>query len=281
MSQFMLLPEVERLAYEALVNPPQGIPLPWWKRFSELIGGLRMNEFSVITAQTGAGKTTLLANLVCQALIQAIGVYVCSAEIGNAMFLIAMYSALEQKRLGGGEKLDAAYVSRMQEVHAQNLRSGRLLFSKHDDRIAPEVLMKELEDAAEFGAKLFILDNLQFFTPIVDSTRAMAAADTVTREFARLVRRKAIHCILIAHPKKGELVSEDSIKGSSTLGQEADNIILMHRLSDEEMSTNSFMPTDRKIEFRKIRRRGWNYGKCIYFTYDGGTYMEKNVVYSS
>jgi RecA-family ATPase len=276
-SRFLFIDDVEKMAEHELHSPPEGISLPWWRKFSERVGGLRLGEFSVITAATGAGKTTILANLVAQAVQTGHGVYVCSAEIGAPRFLIAMWSALEKKSLGDGTKYSREYAAEVREKYATLLRTGRLIFSRHDDRIAPKALIEETEEAiTKLRAKFLILDNLQFFMPIVSGNQQIAETDKVVREFARQVRRRPVHTLLIAHPRKGEVASEDSIKGSNTLGQEADNIFLLHRLTKQEIddSANQLSKLDRRLECRKMRRRGWIAGESFHFRFNGGRYDE-------
>jgi twinkle protein len=260
------------------------IPLKWWPRFNELLGGLRMHELTVITAPTGSGKTTLTAQLVCQALLATFGSYICSAEIGNVLFMLAMLSAFDGKDLVRGDQHDPVMAAEIFERYRKIMRSSRLVFSRQDDRINPRTLVEELKRAhGEFGVRLAILDNLQFLLPTGSSDNQLSTTDQAIRDLVRFVRSTELHVILIAHPKKssmgagGRIESEESVKGSSSIYQECSNFIGISRLSDDLLRNPGFHPTDREMKFFKIRRRGANVGKSAYFEFNAGRYAEKLV----
>lgn len=273
--------------HEELTNPPKGVSLPWWPRFNELMGGLRPHELTVLTAPTGAGKTTITANFACQSLIEAQGIYVCSAEIGNVMFGLAMYGAFDKKDWIAGDKWSIDEVRALQARWEHVMRAAPLVFSRNDDRIEPRELIAEVTEAHDnFGCKLVILDNLQFFMPIGAPGQQLAMTDEAIRDFVRFIRRTDVHVILIAHPRKsqggtGQIASEESVKGSSSIFQECSNFIGFNRLSPEQLQLPGFTRYDRELKFFKIRRRGRNVGKSVFFEYDGGRYVEKNVNYGA
>lgn len=278
---FEFIGDVERRAKEELLNPPPALPMAWWDRFTEMLGGLRMHEFTVLSAATGAGKTTLTAQVVCQTLLEGAGTYICSAEIGNVMFYLAMLSAFDRKNFVRGDQWERAEIDRLIAGYGSVMRSARIVFSRNDDRIEPGVLFDEAEQAhRQHGAKLVILDNLQFLMPIVDTYKQQQTTDLAIRDLKRFVRRVPVHVILIAHPKKlgaegGRITSEENVKGSSTIYQECDNFLALNRV--DMSSSAAFNYTDRQLLFLKARRRGEIVGQSVYFEFDRSRYVEKAV----
>lgn len=277
---FLTYDEVAKSAVERLHNPPEGIQLPWWDKFNELVGGLLMHELTIVTAPTGAGKTTFLANLVCQAVQRQLSSYVISAEVGNESFMLQMWSAMEQKHLNTGERFSREFAESVRKKWDPIFKQSRILFSQHDDFTEPGVIADEIEEAhRRFNCKLAILDNLNFLTRQGGSSSEMAEQDENVRRWIRLAKRLPVHLFVIAHPKKtqsGRVENEYDIKGSSTLVQEASNVISVNRLSDETLKDNDeHDPTDRQMKFHKLRLRGWNTGKSIVFSYHEGRYKER------
>ncbi len=277
---FEFIDDIEPRAKEELINPPKGITLSWWQEFNELFGGLRLHELTIQTASTGSGKTTFAANIICQGLLAGIGSYICSAEIGNVMFVLAMYSAFERKDYVLGDRFDKNIVNDLILRYQPILRSNRLVFSRNDDRINPKTLIEEIEKAQkDFGIKLVILDNLQFFTLIENFKNERQVMDETIRDFTRFVRKTPVHCFLIVHPRKGgggHIVSEEDFKGSSTIYQEASNAIALNKLTNDFLKQNpTFSCSDRELIIFKNRRRGRNAGKSVYFGFEEGRYTEK------
>ena len=56
-------PEISGKAFSEMLNPPRGIKFTIWENLSEIIGGFRMNEFSLLCGTTGTGKSDLIANI--------------------------------------------------------------------------------------------------------------------------------------------------------------------------------------------------------------------------
>lgn len=281
-SPFEFIDEVEERVFEGLTNPPKGVPLVWWPKFTELTSGFMPHEFSVLCAPTGSGKTTLCAQLVCQALLASEGSYICSAEIGNEAFLRSMLSAFEGRDYVSKKKHDEADISKLLRQYRSVLRSAHLIFSRNDDRIEVDQLIREIEIAhRDFRCKLAILDNLQFFLPLTEGQNTLTTTDLAIREFKRFIRRTPVHVMLIAHPKKteGDIVTDhQQVKGSSTIFQECDRFYVLNRIHPDVLDENpSFRPTDRELKLCKLRFDGMNQGKKIYFEFDGGRYREKNV----
>lgn len=284
-ASFNFLSDLEPKIEQELINPPSGIRLPYWDRFNALTGGLRMRELTLLTSGTGTGKTTFLANLATQTAVMGLGSYIASVEIGSVAFVLAMLSVVSKRDLNTGEKFDRETVEAVKKKWLPILRAGRLVFSKHDDRISPEVLTAEIIEAHEkHGVKFAILDNLQFFSQIVDARQERIEQDRVIRHFVRVVKQYDIHLFLIVHSRKPSnddnqrIESLSDLKGSKTLSDEAWNIFALNKPKTALIEEGKAQMSDREILILKMRRLGKNVGRSIRFNFQDGRYTEEKGV---
>lgn len=263
---------------ETLISPPRGIPAPWWPRFTHALGGMRLHELTLLCAPTGAGKTQFLANLSAQLLLQNEPHFVAPVETGDVDFLARVISTLEKNDLNNGDKISMERVSAITERYKKAVFGQPLYIATYDNRVEIEEMISTLKYMhQEYGCKVALLDNLNFFLKVVSSQMEKAEMDSAIHEFVMLVKKIPMHVILVVHPKKtmdGRVVSEFDIKGSSTAVQECANVLLFNRPSTSDVDSRKYQITDREVVFRKIRKRGQFVGQPIFFQYDGGRYQE-------
>lgn len=262
-------------ASKYLTDPPKGVKLSWWPRLTDLIGGLRAHELTLLCAPTGAGKTQLLANISAQLLAGRVPHFVAPVETGDVDYLVRVVSCLEKHDYNIGDPVSVEQVTALTERHSELLATQPLYISTYDNRVEIEEMINMLKYMhQEYGVKVALLDNLNFFLKVVSSGMEKAEMDSAIHEFVMLAKKLPMHVILVVHPKKtekGRVESEFDIKGSSTAVQEASNVLLFNRpLPDDDARK----PTDRELIFRKIRRRGANVGKSVWFGYEEGRLRE-------
>jgi len=265
------------MATKDLITPPRGVPLPWWPRFTEFVGGLRPNELTLLCAPTGAGKTQFLANLSAQLAGMDVNHFVAPVETGNVDFVVRVVSALEKRDLNTGDSFADHEIKKLTEKN-QSLFEKTILISTHDNRVEIEEMINTLKYMwQEYGCKVAILDNLNFFLKVVSSQLEKAEMDNAIHEFVILAKKLPMHIILVVHPRKtldGRVESEFDIKGSSTAVQEAANVCLFNRPKSKDIESGRYQSTDRELVFRKIRKRGTYVGKPIWFGFMQGRYLE-------
>jgi RecA-family ATPase len=233
-----------------------------------------------VTSGTGTGKTTFLANVAQQVNTLGVGVYVASVEIGPVAFLLAMLSVVSRLDLNTGDKYDDATVEKVKAKWLPLLRAGRLIFAKYDDRIDPTVLAEEIIDAhKKYGIKFAILDNLQFFSQVVEQSNERSEQDRVIREFVRVVKKVPVHLFLVVHTRKTNndnqrVESLSDLKGSKTLVDEAWNVFALNKAPTDEINRGNASWSDREILILKMRRKGKHVGKTIPFKFTEGVYAE-------
>lgn len=262
---------------QELAFPPRGVALPSWPLFTKYIGGLRPHELTLLCAPTGAGKTQFLANVAVQTLTQGEPTFAAPVETGDVDFATRVISCAEGRDLNSGEAHSTEYLSRVTERHSK-LISQNLFIASYDNRVAIGEMLDLLKYMhQEYGVRVAILDNLNFFLNVVSSQLEKAEMDNAIHEFVILAKKLPMHVILIVHPRKtldGRVESEFDIKGSSTAVQEASNVVLFNRPKSEDVENGKRLITDRELVFRKIRKRGVYVGRPIWFGFDSGRYTE-------
>lgn len=265
-------------AASLLRNPPKGVPCPWWKKFNEYLGGLREHEITLLCAPTGAGKTQLLANISVQLLAQSVPHYVAPVETGDLDFLARVASVLSGEDYNTGDPVAPYKLEGLTQALCGDGLLKNLYLSTHDNRVEIGDMINTLKYMSqEYGIKVALLDNLNFFLKVVSSQQEKAEMDNAIHEFVMLVKKLPIHVILIVHPRKtdgGRVESEFDIKGSATAVQEAANVCLFNRPKPADMTERRWAATDRELVFKKIRKRGVHVGKPIQFRFKGGRYEE-------
>ena len=267
-------------AIESIVNPPKSILLPRWKVFNEMTGGLRAHEFSIICGGTGVGKTTWLANLSAQLIAQNVMHFVMSVETGRVDYMRRIISSLAGTDLNTGEKYSVDYVQNAIKNILPEASKPFTKFSIHENRISCEKLIAELKYMhANYGVKVAVIDNLNFFLEVTKSSESIVEMDRVVHDIIMLCKEIPIHIIMVMHPKKtehGQVLSEFDIKGSSTAVQEAQNVFLLNRPTKEQCEAMpGIIQTDRLLKIAKMRRRGKFVGHSIVYQSNGVDYKEK------
>jgi tRNA splicing endonuclease len=261
-------------AAQEILDPPKGVALPWWPKFTEYTGGLLPHQSTLICAPTGAGKTQLLACLSAQFLQQGVPHFVAPVETGDVDYMARVASTLVKRDLNCGERVPVEVFEEATKRIIEAMEKAPMNVATYDNRVAIEEMMTMLAYQHQtYGVKVALLDNLNFFLNVVSSQMEKAEMDSAIHEIVMLAKKLPIHVILIVHPKKterGRVESEFDIKGSSTAVQEASNVLLFNRPREEEVEAGSRHFTDRELVFRKLRKRGFNVGKPIWFAYQGG-----------
>lgn len=278
--QIDLVP-INQMALEAraeLSTPQECVTLPQWNYFNDFVGGLRVNEFSVLSGPTGTGKTLLLANISTQLLQDGTPHFVASVETGPLDFFKRNLSVLTGRSFVGQPPSDRE-VTEIFAKHSELLTTNRIVYTRYENRIDHRRLLSDMLYAHEtYHCKVALLDNINFFMEVGEADSAIVQMDKVVHDFVVFSKQVPMHTILVMHPKKTEnsrVTSEFDIKGSSTSVQEASNVILWNRVGDdvyiEPHQNKNYM---REMKFVKIRQRGGNVGKRIIFDFKHNRLIE-------
>lgn len=251
-------------AVSEIIEPPKGAPMPWWPTLTKYTGGLRPFEFSIFCGPTGAGKSLWLANLVAQLIDEGQKVFVAPVEIGEVDFMKMVLSVYAKEDFISGEELTPEQKSKLMYAlkNFQEKIVNNLVVTNYSGRVDVDEfieLMKFVNDT--YSANVAIADNLNFMLKPSRGGDQTLEMDETIHKFVQFVKETPMHFFLVMHPRKtfeGKIISEFDIKGSSTAVQEATNILLMNRPTEDECNDFGLTSYDREFIFKKLRKRGKN-----------------------
>lgn len=213
-----------------------------FSKFNLYLGGIRESEVTILTADTGSGKTTFLMNIVHHLLRQNAGCLVCSTEMSPSNLVAKLWSIHSGKCFFDKSEMTESELSQcagwfgVKPIYFIPVH-GKIEISKIEENIESGVRLQ--------GIKVVVLDHLHYLLDVKKPEEERYAIDQFMRKIVHISKKYKIHIFLIVHPAKfisdkGD-VTMNSMKGSSTIKQDADNIILLKRLRDEEdVLTNTF-----------------------------------------
>lgn len=273
-------------AYQNLLTPPKSMMIGSMPKFTEITGGLRPREFSILCGSTGVGKTTFIANLSADLIKQGTPHYVASVETGAMDYTRRVISAVADKDYNHGGVVTKEEIYSMHKRYGHVLKTNALQLALYEDRARIEDLLSDITAAhVKYGTQLAIIDNLNFFMEVTKSADTLIEMDRVIHEMIIFCKQIDMHVIMIMHPKKNSanardtrVESEFEIKGSSLAVQEAHNIFLLNRPRPEDIGMLC-SDTDRELKIAKMRRNGRAIGARVFYSSKNGVnYTEKAVV---
>lgn len=286
-SNFAPIEDLLGHTYQNLVSPGNAVQIKSMPEFNKITGGLRPREFSILCGSTGVGKTTFIANLSSEFLRQGVSHYVASVETGALDYVRRLISALVKKDINTGQVLPKDEVLSIHKRVGATLKTDILQLALYENRTKVEELMSDITDAhIKHGARIAIIDNLNFFMEVTRSSDANLEMDRVVHELVIFCKQIDVHVIMIMHPKKNaanardtRVESEFEIKGSSLSVQEAHNVFLLNRPRIEDIESGVCTIYDRELKISKMRRYGRAVGSRIIFeSHNGVEYREKGVI---
>jgi replicative DNA helicase len=268
-------------AAEELLLPFPATGLQSFPKLDSLIGGFRPNEFSILCGSTGTGKTTLLANWSASWLVQGVPQFVASVETGRTDYVKRVMSSLVGEDWNRGDAISLSKLQSFGKQYERLIRQDTLHLSRYENRFSVETLMADIAwHVKHKGVKVAMVDNLNFFLDVKRSSDQLIEMDRVVHELVIFSKNVPVHIIMIMHPKKPpgsrdtRVESEFDIKGSSTAVQEAYNIFLFNRPS-EEMLESGYTKFHREVKIVKLRRRGTAVGvRLMLSSQHGVRYLE-------
>jgi replicative DNA helicase len=267
-----------------LLVPAPSVRMTQFPAFSQITGGFRPNEFTILCGSTGTGKTTLLANWSDALIGQEVPHFVASVETGRHDFIRRIISARVGRDWNTGDAVPLAEIkAALTGPEQDRIRRAKLYLSLYENRFSIEQLIHDIEYMVEtHGVKVCFIDNLNFFMEVTAAQNAIIEMDRVIHELIMFCKRCKVHVVMVMHPKKtqdGRVESEFDIKGSSTSVQEAQNVILFNRPKEQFIDEGMATWGDRELTIAKMRRRGSAVGaKIILQGIDGVQYKEGAVI---
>jgi replicative DNA helicase len=242
-----------------------------WRCVDNYLQGLRKGELTVVTADTGAGKTTFCSQLMVNAAMQGIPVWINSWEMKPATTMRKLASVILRRPLKfcnfsdhDNEQLDTWAKKYCVFINQTTLGTDLLRLSK------------QLISAKQKGVEIVMLDHLDYLVNC-KTEKLHEAIDETMRGLHEMALSLDMHFILVCHPRQtftsAEEIGLHSLKGSSSIKQYADNIIILHRCQRTDPQAD---PNKVKIKIAKNRMFGIEGSTFLFYQPKWDGYVELN-----
>ena len=243
-----------------------------WPEFDKVLGGTRSGETTVISGNTSSGKSTFGINWLYQLAARGVKGMVLPFERSVYLALRKLLEIHTESSLYRWSKVENTYIMNYPpEViggHIMKLNDLPIyIFDKRRKSSNGHYSLDRMGSlikyaAEELGIKYFLIDHLHYFI----SHQPGRSDESVISETVRCVHSwgedYGAHMALVTHPDKAnaENVGVMSGKGSSAIGQEADNFIAIQKnaelyLSKIQIKKNAAYGRLGEIEF-KVHENG-------------------------
>lgn len=219
-----------------------------WEGLDNLLKGFRLQQLVVISALTKSGKTSW-----CMDLTSRISAY-------KPLWLPFEESAEELLR-----KYDERNLEPPVGFTPAVMRGGELDW----------VESKIVEAIVKHGTKVVIIDQLDFIVPLGADNHALRVGEAM-RALKNMAKRWNVCIFIICHLVKTKMDTQptmEDLKGSSSIGQEADTVILLWREMKREK--REVIITNNTVVSVQANRRHGSTGNVM-MVYDNGKYIEKD-----
>lgn len=201
----------------------QGILTPW-DNVNRKIGGFEPGDLIVLSAIPKTGKTTFALNIAYHNVLEGIPCLFYCLEMRPERLLMKIISMeLEQEVFFD----DRTIVEQARE----KVEYLPLYFGYSYKRVDREFVLNTIRNAVKrYDIKLVVFDNLHFL--VRNIKYVTQEVGLVTQSFKLLAEELEIPIILIAQPRKtdpNEMMTMMDLKDSSSIGADADQIIILHR----------------------------------------------------
>ena len=222
-----------------------------WKNLDRYMQGLRRGEVTVVTADTGVGKTTFCTHLMVNCAMQGIPVWINSWEMNPATIMrkvasIVLRRPMKMQNFNDHENEQFDEWSSRYKVYINPHTIGTDIYS----------LGKQLQHAKTLGIEIVLLDHLDYLVN-TKKDKTHEAIDETVKRLHELAFSLSMHFILICHPRQSSTSTDEvgihSLKGSSSIKQYADNILILHRCARSDPTSD---PNKVKIRIAKNRMFG-------------------------
>lgn len=222
-----------------------------WSCLDYYLQGLRKGEVTVITADTGAGKTTFCTQLMVNCAMQGIPVWINSWEMKPETIMRKLASIILRRPMKMCNFSD-------HENEQFDEWASRYKVYINPNTIGTDInsLATQLVLAKQLGIEIVMLDHLDY---LVNSKKEKLheAIDETVKRLHELAFALSMHFLLICHPRQSSTSTEEigmhALKGSSSIKQYADNILILHRCARTD---NQSDPNKVKIRIAKNRMFG-------------------------
>jgi replicative DNA helicase/ribosomal protein S10 len=224
-----------------------GIPTQWARLNQLLGGGFKAGELVVVAAKPKIGKSTLCINLLNYLdMVQEEPSFFISCEM-NSTRISQTLVRMNNPTFTTYEDITPTDVAR-----TFNRMNGKLhVYYPTPADLNIENMCDKIRDTVQMhGCKIVVFDNLLF---LARGQNVSEQVGQVTRSFKMLAEELGITIILVTHPRKtnhDNPLTPDDLKDSSSIFQDLDVLILLHRAAlKAEIDEDSLENDDDEVAF--------------------------------
>lgn len=180
-----------------------------FKGLDALIKGFRPQQLIVVSAATKSGKTSFLIDLTSKMLEHA-----------------PLWFPFEES----AEELSAKFVDRGETPPL--FYSPKSMLGNTSEWLEQKIV----EGIAKYGSKIVVIDHLDFVVPFNSDNHSLRVGQAM-RDIKGLAKKWNVVIFLICHLVKTKMESQptlEDLRGSSSIAQEADTVILLWREMKKE-----------------------------------------------
>jgi replicative DNA helicase len=135
---------------------------------------------------------------------------------------------------------------------------------------------KVIEAIAKYNSKIIFIDQLDFIVPFNAPDHALLIGKAM-RELKGIAKKWDIIIVLICHLKKSQMDKHpnlEDLKGSSSIGQESDTVILIWRETKRRDDGEITITNNTVVSVQANRRAGKTGNVKMVYDFDKGEYAE-------
>lgn len=204
-----------------------------WKSIDYYLGGVRLGEVTVTSGMTGHGKTTFAMSLISNLIRQDVPSLIISPEMKEQSLLLELANNHYKKVLT--EKNVDELVSFAQSIYGkvQIANVFDQWTQKKEGTLLNQIFDLILHSIRNKDVKFVLLDHLRLFLNPKEQDGERFLIDEFMQKCVHTVIQNKVHIWLVVQPKNlpanQKKVTLMDLKGSSNIGQDAHNVILIHR----------------------------------------------------
>lgn len=204
-----------------------------WESIDYYLGGIRLGEVTVTSGMTGHGKTTFAMSLISNLIKQDVPCLIVSPEMKEQSLLLDLANNHYKKVLTEKDSqslIDFAHTIDG-KVHIANVFDQWT--QKKEGGLLQQIFDLIVHSVRHRGVKFVLLDHLRLFLSPKEQGDERFLIDEFMQKCVHTVIQNKVHIWLVVQPKNlpanQKKVSLADLKGSSNIGQDAHNVILIHR----------------------------------------------------
>lgn len=226
----------------------QGVTTGYWT-LDRMTAGLCGGDLDIIAGVSSIGKTNLAVNMMARQMALGYKVAFVTLEMSKRSIIQRLYSIMTKKYFDGIMQTEPMLV-------------------QEQDRIPYESIKYAVKQAKEWGADVFYIDHLHYFSRTMENQAEGLGA--ITQEFKLVAKEYDIPIVLISQMRKteGRRPTGEDLRGSALIRQDADVVLILDKneeIMKQDGTTDNVRVTLDKNRDRLIWKIGsevtlWKYG---------------------